>query len=571
MVVTTCPTEQQLQAFQLGDLPDDVLEELAEHLERCVQCEARAQRLDAQTDSLLAAIREVSPLGMPAAADMAQPSAVTPAGAHSVVFQPAQLPDEIGRLGNYRVLRQLGHGGMSFVFLAEDLTLRRPVALKVMKPELAADHDGTQRFLREARIMAAIKHPHLVTVYQTEQVGNAVYLAMELLQGESLGAWMKRRGAAAPAEAIRLGQEIASGLAVVHRHGLVHRDVKPDNVWLEAPGGGVKILDFGLARFIHEDAKLTRTGTIMGTPAYMAPEQARGQAVDARSDLFSLGCILYSLCTGSVPFGGDSAMAILTALATTQPRPVHEVNPVMPRALSDLVMQLLAKKPELRPPSAEAVLERLRWIEAGPALPPSPVSSRRRSAGLIAAGVLTGVVGAGVLFTRYGFEQPATPPSPPVVAEVERVFVSDLDEIACVGWPFPGRLPQRPGDPFSELPPNESGRPVCVQGNHSPHGIFMHLSPAGTTCSISYRLPQQFSRFVADISLNDGPTKCIPLTFAVYGDGKLLWQSTPLTSQADGQACSVPVAGVSVLKLAVSGTGDERGTHAVWIEPRLTK
>ena len=153
-------------------------------------------------------------------------------------LRPPVEADEIGRLGSYRVLRLLGQGGMGFVFHAEDAALRRPVALKVMRPELDQDEDGLERFLREARLMASIKHDHLVTVYQVGQEGRLPYLAMELLQGESLDHWMKQSRKVSVSDVLRLSREIVSGLAVIHRHGLIHRDVKPANIWLEKPGAG---------------------------------------------------------------------------------------------------------------------------------------------------------------------------------------------------------------------------------------------------------------------------------------------------------------------------------------------
>src|SRR5437764_1310065 len=172
---------------------------------------------------------------------------------------PAVSSEELGRLGNYRVLRLLGEGGMGFVFLAEDIALGRPVALKVMKPELAGA-EGWQRFLREARTMAAIKHDHLVTIYQAGQEGQAVWFAMELLQGESMHEWLRKRPKVDVAEVVRMARELAEGLAFLHKRGLVHRDIKPANIWLEEPQRHVKILDLGLVHSADQGTRLTDAG-----------------------------------------------------------------------------------------------------------------------------------------------------------------------------------------------------------------------------------------------------------------------------------------------------------------------
>src|SRR5207244_2381616 len=163
----------------------------------------------------------------------------------------------------------------------------------------------------------SVKHENIVTVYQAGQERDVAYIAMELLGGETLAAWQARQAKGRPDEALRIGKGIAAGLAAVHRLGLVHRDIKPPNVWLEAPYGTVKLLDFGLARGV-EDRSMTHYGTVLGTPAFMSPEQARGDAIDPRSDLFSLGSVLYGLCTGTPPFPGNNTLATLTALAVCQ-------------------------------------------------------------------------------------------------------------------------------------------------------------------------------------------------------------------------------------------------------------
>ena len=270
---------------------------------------------------------------------------------------------ELGWLAHYRVLRLLGQGGMGLVFLAEDSLLARPVALKVIRPEIADAPGISQRFMREARATAAIKHDHIVTIYQVGQENGVPFLAMEYLKGMSLAQWLERGHSPSVDLVLRIGREIGSGLSAAHRNGLIHRDIKPANIWLEAPSGRVKILDFGMARSQREDIEITRSGTVMGTPAYMAPEQARGEPVEAGSDLFSFGCVLYRLCTCRLPFEGHSIMAVLTALSTTTPRRPRELQPGIPSALDDLVMRLLAKDPADRPVSAEVVVKEIRSIE----------------------------------------------------------------------------------------------------------------------------------------------------------------------------------------------------------------
>lgn len=279
---------------------------------------------------------------------------------------PAQSPDEIGRLGSYRILKVLGAGGMGIVFQAEDLRLQRHVALKMMRPEAARSQAAKDRFLREARSAAALEHEHIVTIFQVGEENGVPFLAMPCLKGMSLESRLRQaeHGRINIAEVVRFGRQVAEGLAAAHARGFIHRDVKPDNLWLEPTRGGqIKILDFGLARAISGEGHVTQDGAVLGTPSYMAPEQASGGTVDARCDLFSLGVVLYRACTGQLPFRGDSVMAILTALATLEPRPVAELNPAVPPALARLIKDLLRKDPARRPASAQDVTRRLAELE----------------------------------------------------------------------------------------------------------------------------------------------------------------------------------------------------------------
>jgi serine/threonine protein kinase len=294
-----------------------------------------------------------APRQPPAAAD----------GKDMPTLAPPQGAGELGRLAHYRILKLLGKGGMGVVFLAEDSRLQREVALKVMRPSSANNHNASERFLREARAAAKVKHDHVVTIYDADEEDGIFYIAMEHLRGAPLDVYLKRQPPPNVAQVLRVGREMAAALGAAHERGLVHRDVKPANVWLEVPKGRVKILDFGLAWRGKDETHLTQAGTVAGTPAFMSPEQARGQSLDPRSDLFSLGAVLYRLCTGRQPFNGSGVVEVMYSLATDTPTPPRSVNPSIPVALSDLVMHLLAKKPEDRPNTAAEVVDAIRGIE----------------------------------------------------------------------------------------------------------------------------------------------------------------------------------------------------------------
>ncbi|HZY86319.1 MAG TPA: serine/threonine-protein kinase [Gemmataceae bacterium] len=279
------------------------------------------------------------------------------------MLAPPQDEGELGRLRDYRVLRVLGSGGMGVVFQAEDLLLQRPVAIKAMLPALAATAGARQRFLREARSAAQLSHDHIVPIFAVAEERGVPFLVMPFLKGETLDARLKRVRHLELSEVLRVGREIAEGLTAVHAAGLIHRDIKPANVWLEGESARVKILDFGLVRPSGGEPTLTQAGAILGSPAYMAPEQAAGQALDHRCDLFSLGCVLYQASTGALPFRGDDSVAVLVAVVTGQPPSPAELNPHLPSPFCDLVLRLLAKQAVGRPGSAREVSQALAGME----------------------------------------------------------------------------------------------------------------------------------------------------------------------------------------------------------------
>jgi serine/threonine protein kinase len=400
-MMTTCPGREQLSGYVLGLLPEGAFEEIADHVERCATCEAAVLTLEGTPDTVVSVLRQPVPAD-PVLAERACQRAVERIQAltgDSVVacpptksvletpmppaadecwdfLAPAKTSSELGRLGSYRVPKKLGAGGMGIVFLAEDVHLKRQVALKVMSPEATAKRGARERFLREAQAAATLEHEHVVTIFQVGEERGIPYLAMQLLKGMSLEDCLRRaEGVSPPAllsipQILRLGRQIARGLAAAHERGLIHRDVKPANLWLEPEHGGhVKILDFGLARAVEDEAHLTQSGAIVGTPGYMAPEQARGEKVDHRCDLFSLGVVLYRTCTGRVPFRGNGTMAVLTSLAMDAPKPVRDLNPAVPPELAELVVQLLSKDPAQRPASAKEVAERLNALERSLTVP----------------------------------------------------------------------------------------------------------------------------------------------------------------------------------------------------------
>jgi formylglycine-generating enzyme required for sulfatase activity/serine/threonine protein kinase len=419
---TTCPEPDTLGRLLLGQLSDQDSEVVTAHLEQCQGCLAAMREIGAR-DPLVSAVRGWAE-GCPATVSQVSgqdtqisPPAVAPGldplaerlieqlrrlprrdavrggaevgsvghepgphrsdagGEQAPAFpflHPPQQADEIGRLGAYRILKVLGQGGMGVVFQAHDPKLKRLCAIKAMRPEVASRAGMKDRFLREAQAAAALESDYVVPIYQVDEDNGAPYIAMPFLKGMSLEDWLQTRqrekpdSKLKPQVILKLARDIARGLAEAHAAGLIHRDIKPANIWLDSKvSGRARILDFGLARLTEGtgDQHLTQSGMVLGTPAYMAPEQAEGEKLDGRADLFSLGVIVYRLCTGELPFKGNSTLATLAALVTRDPPPPAAVNPATPPALSDLVMWLLRKDREARIGSAKEVLTEVQRLE----------------------------------------------------------------------------------------------------------------------------------------------------------------------------------------------------------------
>lgn len=270
---------------------------------------------------------------------------------------PSDDPNLLGTLGDYQVQEVIGQGGMGIVFRALDPKLNRIVAIKVMSPLLAVNPNARKRFLREAQAAAAVSHPHIVTIHAVDEA-TLPYLVMEYVVGQSLQEKLDKVGSLKVTEILRIGNQIAEGLAAAHKQGLIHRDIKPANILLENGVERVKITDFGLARAV-DDVTITRTGEVSGTPQYMSPEQASGDRVDQRSDLFSLGAVMYAMCTGRSPFRASNLAAVVRRVCDDTPRPIQEVNEEIPEWLIEIIECLLEKQPEHRIQTAAEIADLL--------------------------------------------------------------------------------------------------------------------------------------------------------------------------------------------------------------------
>ncbi len=280
----------------------------------------------------------------------------------------------------YEIQNRIGRGGMADVFLARDVLLDRPVAIKVLFPEYATDPNFVERFRREAQSAANLNHPNIVSVYDWGKYSNTYFMAMEYVQGRTLADILRANGHVSSVQAAEIASEVSAALSFAHKGGVVHRDIKPANI-LIGSAGQVKVADFGIARAMNAptESNLTQVGSVMGTATYFSPEQAQGAQPDPRSDLYSLGIVLYEMVAGKPPFTGDNPVGIAYKQVHDPPQPLNQLVADVPRPFEAIVAKLLAKNPDLRYPDADAVRDDLRRFRSGePVLalagtaPPSP-------------------------------------------------------------------------------------------------------------------------------------------------------------------------------------------------------
>ncbi|RCS44624.1 serine/threonine protein kinase [Bremerella cremea] len=413
-----CCSHEKLYALVSGKLVAQEEQVIETHLDACTACQRKLEQAAADADSWseASAFLQDDPwrssfVGDPP--DATSPNAL-PIQQTLELLGPTDDPGMLGRIGVYEISGVIGSGGMGVVLKGVDRSLDRTVAIKVLSPHLASTAAARKRFEREAKAAAAVIHPNVIAIHAVSVDSPLPYLVMPYVRGATLQKRIDNEGSLPLVDVLRIGRQIAEGLAAAHDQGLVHRDIKPSNILLEDGIERVTITDFGLARAV-DDASITRTNIIAGTPQFMSPEQARGEYVDHRSDLFSLGSVLYTVCAGRPPFRAETTFGVLRKITDQPPRPLREINPEVPPWLACLIDRLLHKTSSGRYGSAHHVAELLQQCLAHATTPNAPLPrelrstwrlSRRAIGGLVAT-VMLGLVTIGLASQgRYG-EKPA--------------------------------------------------------------------------------------------------------------------------------------------------------------------
>jgi serine/threonine protein kinase/Leucine-rich repeat (LRR) protein len=366
----------ELERLIRGDLPVEEIDRLAEDHADDPAIETVANSVQQAGDTLIDSLHPFSPIEdevqelTSRLLQKLQPQLSVEAVSGTLV-QPGVASNSVDalpkKLGRFEIQSTLGHGGMGVVSLAWDPIMTRSVAIKTVKRSALGNQEARDRFLREARCAGKLHHAHIVPIHDVGEDEGYLFIVMPVLEGVTFDRYLRQLKASGQKltaeQIIFFARQIAAGLAKAHAAGLIHRDIKPGNLWLQLPEQQLLILDFGLVKSSQGDQLQTQSGMIVGTPAYMAPEQGRGSTVDSRADLFSLGCILFEMATGGRAFAGESTMAVLTQVANDNPPPVRSINPEIPVALEALIQRLLEKNPQHRPANAEAVILELDQID----------------------------------------------------------------------------------------------------------------------------------------------------------------------------------------------------------------
>ena len=418
--MTTCRRDESA-SFLAGTLTSAEESTFVDHLEFCARCRQWLEQ-DAGDEQIWQSARELLKFSCGHAPSQELVGDGPPETVSKEIFRasetldlssltfltPSDDPAMIGRVGPYEIPGVLGRGATGIVLKGFDRALNRNVAIKVLDPAIAGMGAARQRFAREARAMAGISHEHVVPIYGVDEHAGLPYFAMEYVAGGSLERRLRTEGIFDVVSIVRIGLQIAQALATAHAQGLVHRDIKPENILIDRGTERIRVADFGLAR-IASDVSCTRSGFVAGTPQYMAPEQVRGESCDGQSDLFSLGGVMYALCTGHAPFRAETVYAVMQRIVQDEPRSIREQNSLIPIWLEKFILRLLAKDKAVRFASADEVVSLLEAelshlqnpdVAPEPARPwsvrASPRLERKLRASLVAGGLLAavGITGA---------------------------------------------------------------------------------------------------------------------------------------------------------------------------------